>query len=134
MDEILVPVDGSTESTKALEYAFEIFPERTIRVAHVLEVDEFPDRASATVLEQAADRADDVLADAESLAADHDREIETERLNGSPGKAIATYADEHPVDHIVMGSTGRTGVRRILFGSVAETVTRRAPVPVTIVR
>jgi nucleotide-binding universal stress UspA family protein len=134
MDEILVPVDGSSESMHALEYAFDLFPERSIRVAHVLEVDQIPDQTGETAFEYAADRADEVLADAESVAADNDREIATVRLTGNAGKAIVDYAEENPVDHIVMGSTGRTGVRRVLFGSVAETVTRRAPVPVTIVR
>jgi nucleotide-binding universal stress UspA family protein len=44
------------------------------------------------------------------------------------------YAAEHDIDHIVVGSHGRTGASRILLGSVAETVARRSPVPVTIVR
>jgi len=43
-------------------------------------------------------------------------------------------APSHDVDHVVMGSRGRSGVGRVLFGSVAEAVTRRASVPVTIVR
>jgi nucleotide-binding universal stress UspA family protein len=134
MADILVPVDGSSESTNALEYAFDLFPDRTIQVAHVLAVNEFPDGTGTTAFDRAAERADEILADAESVAAEHDREIETVRLTGNAGKAIINYADENAIDHIVMGSTGRTGVRRVLFGSVAETVTRRAPVPVTIVR
>jgi len=44
------------------------------------------------------------------------------------------YAEDLDVDHIVMDSHGRSGASRVLLGSVAETVTRRSPVSVTIVR
>jgi len=44
------------------------------------------------------------------------------------------YAEESDVDHIVIGSHGRSGVSRILLGSVAESVVRRADMPVTVVR
>ncbi|MUW15591.1 universal stress protein, partial [Halorubrum sp. CBA1125] len=39
-----------------------------------------------------------------------------------------------PFDHVVLGSRGRTGLSRIVLGSVAEGVVRRAEVPVTVVR
>lgn len=38
------------------------------------------------------------------------------------------------VDHVAVGSHGRSGVSRLLLGSVAESVMRRPPVPVTVVR
>jgi nucleotide-binding universal stress UspA family protein len=51
-----------------------------------------------------------------------------------PARAIVDYAEEHDVAHTVVGSHGRTGVTRVLLGSVAENVMRRAPCPVTVVR
>jgi len=53
---------------------------------------------------------------------------------GRPTKVIVEYADDHDIDQIVMGSHGRSGMSRILLGSVAEIVVRRASVPVTVVR
>jgi nucleotide-binding universal stress UspA family protein len=53
---------------------------------------------------------------------------------GKPTRVIVEYAAENDIDQIVMGSHGRSGVTRILLGSVAETVVRRSPVPVTVVR
>ncbi len=53
---------------------------------------------------------------------------------GRPTKVIVEYADEHDINQIVMGSHGRSGMSRILLGSVAEIVVRRASVPVTVVR
>ena len=52
----------------------------------------------------------------------------------SPWRAILTYADENDIDLIVMGTHGRHGVDRILMGSVAEQVVRRAKCAVLTVR
>lgn len=53
---------------------------------------------------------------------------------GDPVTEILLAADELTCDLIVMGSHGRTGLRRLLMGSVAESVCRRAPCPALIVR
>ena len=49
---------------------------------------------------------------------------------GPPADAIVELAEEEDVDFIVMGTHGRTGVTRLLMGSVAEAVVRRASCPV----
>ena len=51
-------------------------------------------------------------------------------LTGDPAVAIARLAEEEHADLIVMGTHGRTGLTRLLMGSVAEAVVRRAPCPV----
>ena len=51
-------------------------------------------------------------------------------INGDPSTAIANLAEEEGADMIVMGTHGRTGLTRLLMGSVAEAVVRRAPCPV----
>ena len=53
---------------------------------------------------------------------------------GLPAEEIVQYADEHAIDLIVMGTHGREGVMRVVLGSVAESVVRRAPCPVLTVR
>ncbi|MBN2840858.1 MAG: universal stress protein, partial [Coriobacteriia bacterium] len=45
-------------------------------------------------------------------------------------QGVCTYVDEHDVDLVVMGTHGRRGARRLLLGSTAEEVIRRAPCPV----
>jgi nucleotide-binding universal stress UspA family protein len=52
----------------------------------------------------------------------------------APGEAIVSYTDEHDVDLVVMGTHGRRGLQRMLIGSVAEEVLRRASCPVLTVR
>jgi nucleotide-binding universal stress UspA family protein len=53
---------------------------------------------------------------------------------GRPAEEILRVAREEEIDLIVMGTHGRTGVRHLLLGSVAEAVTRHAPCPVFTVR
>ncbi|WP_435115614.1 universal stress protein [Halolamina sp. C58] len=56
--------------------------------------------------------------------------VHTNVEHGTPASAIRTAIDDHDVDAVVMGTTGRGGVERILLGSVAEKTIRTAPVPV----
>ncbi len=140
---VLVPVDNSARSTEALAFACREYPDADITAIHVLDPGDF---YSATGLEGGAfalnddlrtqfeQRSDEILSDAAEDAASRGRDIETERVIGSVASSIVEYAEETDVDHIIIGSHGRTGVSRVLLGSVAEAVTRRSPVPVTIVR
>jgi universal stress protein A len=55
-------------------------------------------------------------------------------LSGTPEAEIVAFAEEKRADLIVMASHGRTGLSRLLMGSVAEAVLRRATCPVLIVK
>ena len=55
-------------------------------------------------------------------------------LEGDPAAEIVSYARENGVDVIVMGTHGRTGLERLLMGSVAEKVMREAPCSVLVVK
>lgn len=55
-------------------------------------------------------------------------------LDGEPAEQILDVAAREAVDLIVMGTHGTTGLARLLVGSVAESVLRRAPCPVLVVR
>jgi nucleotide-binding universal stress UspA family protein len=140
-DHTLVPYDGSPQAEDALAYALE-HPADRVTVLHVI------DPAGAAFdspmtggpfgaedwYENAKDRAEDLFDDAREAAAEADVELRTATEVGQPGRIVTRYAEDHDVDHIVMGSHGRKGVTRILLGSVAETVVRRAHCPVTVVR
>ena len=56
--------------------------------------------------------------------------FEHRMVTGDPAGEIVALAKEEKVDLIVMGTHGRTGLGRLLMGSVAEAVVRRAPCPV----
>ena len=53
-------------------------------------------------------------------------------ITGEPASAIARLAEDENVDMIAMGTHGRSGLSRLLMGSVAEAVVRRAKCPVLI--
>lgn len=62
--------------------------------------------------------------------------VEFERMlvEGDPAQEIVDLAKVRNVSQIIMGSHGRTGLTRVLVGSVAEAVLRHAPCPVTVVK
>jgi nucleotide-binding universal stress UspA family protein len=60
--------------------------------------------------------------------------VETRLERGDPASEILRTADEFGADLIVMGTHGRSGLGRLLMGSVAEAVLREAPSPVLIAR
>lgn len=60
--------------------------------------------------------------------------VEVVVRSGVPVEEIRGYAADHPVDVIVMGTHGRTGLRRLIAGSVAERLVRISPVPVLTIR
>lgn len=140
---IVVPVDDSDRSIDALEFAIDEFPDAEITALHVLDPGDFYaatgiDSGMMANYEQIYQRheeqADQILENATELAAEHGVEIDTDHVIGGISRSIVDYVEEHDIDQIVVGSHGRTGASRILLGSVAETVARRSPVPITIVR
>ncbi|AXR80088.1 universal stress protein [Natrarchaeobaculum sulfurireducens] len=141
LSQILVPMDDSEHSSHALEYALENFPAAEITVLHVVGVPSMMmGEAVALILEDdindaAADLAEPVFERAWETADDYDRELETIVGVGHPARNVIDRADDY--DTIVVGAHGEDwsrATRRFLVGNVAETISKRAPVPVIIVR
>lgn len=139
--QILVPMDDSEHAGQALEYALDNFPDADVSVLHVVGVPS-PMMGEATGLaladnleEAAAERADPVFERAREIATDRDREINTMVGIGHPARNIIDRAENY--DTIVLGAHGADRSRamhRFLVGNVAGTVSKRAPIPVIIVR
>jgi nucleotide-binding universal stress UspA family protein len=60
--------------------------------------------------------------------------VETRVLEGRPGPALCSFADEIDANAIVLGTRGRGRIKRALLGSVADYVVRNAPCPVLVTR
>ena len=139
---ILVPMDGSPKSIEGLEYALSTFPAEEITVIYVMTPFDTwnskvgrPSRDSVEDwYDEAHTEAERVLDEARELATEHGVDISTATDIGEPWRTIVTYTEEHDVDHVIMGSHGRTDDSSLALGSVAETVMRRSPVLVSIVR
>ena len=139
-DNVLVAFDGSPLSERALTYALENFPDATITTLYVIDpVDSVIDVEAGGLpiaedwYDNAQEHATSIHTTATDLAAAHEIDIDTVTEVGRPARTILEYASGHGIDQIVLGSHGRSGLDRTLLGSVAETVTRRARIPVTIV-
>ncbi|MFC6942481.1 universal stress protein [Salinirubellus sp. GCM10025818] len=140
--QILVPVDGSPKSLEGLEYAVTTYPEDRVTVLSVMtphgawnDGDKSLSQAQfENWYDEAREETDDILDEAREVASDHGAEITTEVAVGEPWRAIVEYAEENDIDHIIMGSHGRDDDSPLPLGSVAETVMRRSPVLVSIIR
>jgi nucleotide-binding universal stress UspA family protein len=72
------------------------------------------------------------LDQAKELAGDLD--VETSLLTGKPATEIARFVKEHGTDLLVIGTQGKTGLGKLILGSVAETIVRTSPCSVLVVR
>lgn len=138
LNRILVPMDDSEMSQHALEYAFEHHPDAEVTVLYVAgEPSPMMGKAMRIALEtdvEAAARevAAEIFDSAQEIAADYDTEIDTVVALGSPARQIIAHAEDY--DAVVMGTHGGNVQSSLLMGNVADKVSSRAPVPVTVVR
>jgi nucleotide-binding universal stress UspA family protein len=142
LQRILVPTDFSDTSRVALTYAL-AFVEQFKASIHVLHVVEAV--AGLSPMPWAAGHGDELDQAIASSAWDELHVLlppdERRRLRaevalewGTPFVEIIRYARARQIDLITMGTHGRTGVKHVLLGSVAENVVRHSPCPVFTVR
>ena len=137
-DHVLIPTDGSDPAKPAVEMALDL-AETHDATLHVLFIVDQP--TSVSSMGEGFSGLDDLLDTLEERGHEatgviveqaRERDIETTAAvrRGNPHDDILTYADEHDIDVIVMGTHGRTGVKRALLGSVTENVVRHSEIPV----
>ena len=140
IDDLLVARDYSSVSDRAVRYAFDMAA-RTGATLHVLYAEVLHEADSGGSKDRSP--ADDLDSIREGLketgavsaeALDAVPVKEETRRDVSAGPAILSYASEADVDLLALGTHGRRGPSRILLGSVAEEVVRRADRPVLTVR
>ena len=144
INRILVPVDFSAHSEKAIRYATTLANKFGARLSllHVIE-DPFMTGAwqADVFVPNIPELINDLIKAAQSRMAEHKKHlaahgflVEIVVITGRPASAIVEQASAGRFDVIVMGTHGRTGLTHALLGSVAERVVRTAPCPVLTVR
>jgi len=139
---ILVPVDFSAHSQEAVRAAADLSQryDASVTIVHVFEPVAYPlpEGYALYTPQQLANLANEfekllvtAKRDAEAAGA---RRVDTRGLQGIAASEIVDFAQAHDIDMIVMGTRGRTGVRHVLLGSVAERVLRKASCPVLAVK
>ena len=133
---VLVPVDFSPGAFAALDAAFQFVAEpRQLHVVYVLPTLEpaEPGVIWATI-DNDSRQHHAILALRERLAANKYADVQLHIAFGDPGHEIVDLAAKLAAELIVLPSHGRTGLTRILLGSVAERVVRLAHCPVLVLK
>ena len=136
---ILVPVDGSENSDRAVRHAITLLKGGAGKL-HVLNVQPSLSGATRTFVRKSdidsyhREEGEKALASAVKLAADAGLKAEKHISVGQPGELAAEFAQRVGAVMIVMGTRGHTGIAGVLLGSVAQDVIARAGVPVCLVK
>lgn len=132
---VLVPVDGSDTAWEAFEHALERYDPQALVVLYVIDLMEGDYEVDEQ--EQPVKRSERI--ESETRRRTEEMDVDPTQVTfltreGRPADEIIAQAATDDIEQVVMGSRGLSGVKRLLLGSVAETVVRRADVPVNVIR
>ncbi|MEM4262134.1 MAG: universal stress protein [Thermoplasmata archaeon] len=136
---ILIATDGSEQTKSAIEYGVHLAKLLGAKVTALYVVEPIPltnipadTSVVFSVHASLEDEGKKAVEEVKNLGQEAGVEVTTVIAEGSPEKKILELAKEH--DLVVIGTLGRSGLTKLFMGSVAERVTRYAPVPVLVVR
>lgn len=142
IERILFPIDFSEGAMNALDYAISLAKEYNAKLYLLHVVHDVSMTAGWQVphiridelyrsMEESASKELEKCCQEELKGV---KDIEKIVLKGIPDDEILKVARDKKIDLIIIGTHGRTGIDRLLFGSTAEKVVRKAPCPVLSVR
>lgn len=141
MTKILIPIDGSQNSLRALAYAIAKMPEyKNAPELHLVNVQTplhggisgFVDAAQLKQWHQ--DEANQALASARAQLQQAGLAFREHIFVGDPADTIARHANEQGYDEIVIGTRGHTPMASMLLGSVSSKLLHLATMPIVLVR
>lgn len=141
-ERILVCLDGSDLAEEILPYATEIGRRFGSRLV-LLEVTTAPSavvepltgyyaQTSSSEVLRSEDEASAYLEGIATRLQERGLDVDFLTLPGSPGAAIVDYAHGNQIDLVVLGTHGRSGLRRLVLGSIADYVLKRSGLPVLV--
>jgi nucleotide-binding universal stress UspA family protein len=143
LKKILIATDGSETSMHAAEMAVNIGKNSGASVTAVYVVDvhrlaQLPGYAAMpgikdSLMELMFTEGGEALEEIEDMARDAGVDYEREVAEGDPGEELLKLCRDPGFDLIVLGTIGKSGLKRFLLGSVAEKVVRHSHVPVLVV-
>ena len=138
---ILVPLDGSDNSFRALDAAISLAKKLEAKIAAIYSVSIFPSIETQVVDPikcQIEERkyAEQVLNKAEKISQENDVPFTKTIEYGTPGYTIVKFikTKSNKIDLVVIGSRGRSAVKEVFLGSVSNYVLHKSPVPVMVVK
>ncbi len=145
INNILVPTDCSEISKGALKYAIKFAKQFDAKLTLLMvtvsepltilnDYGYFSPELHQKLILESDRRARKDLEDFWQGVADEGVEVELINLKGDPFTEIIRFAGESSIDIIIMGTHGRTGIKHVFMGSVAEKVVRYSPHPVLTIK
>ncbi len=145
-EKILVPTDGSGTAEAAVDHALDLAEkyEAGLHALYIIDTDSMSLSLGAEQLdrieqgqygemEEVRERAERATGHVADRARERGLETVEHVSAGKPHSLIADYIEDNGIDLVVMGSHGRSGIRRALLGSVTERTLRSTHVPVLVV-
>lgn len=134
IQKILVPLDGSGCSKRALNVAIELAKDKDITIV-AMHVIRMPIKSLSKTKRQYVQNAKKIIASASTTSKKADVPFKSKILsNGYVGKEITIFAQNNDFDLIVMGSRGPNPIAEMFLGSVANYVVIKSKIPVMIVK
>ena len=134
---ILVPLDGSTNSSRGLVKAISLARQCQATITGISVIGKLPvsviHNVSSWRINWLKD-ASGLLAKAKKYAAQNGVDLKEKISYGNAGTEIADYAQKNKMDLIVIGSRGRGSVKEAFFGSTSNYVLHKSKVPVLVVK
>jgi len=135
---ILVPIDGSEISYSAAKHAAGMAKAfgSEITLMYVIDANALYEMEEGKIVSpaKAKRKGTKILESAKEKIKEHKLKTKFRVARGSPWNQIVTEAGKGAYDVIIMGACGKTAIERILLGSTSESVVRKAPCTVTIIR
>ncbi|AKB50844.1 Universal stress protein [Methanosarcina barkeri str. Wiesmoor] len=137
---ILIATDGSENTQRAISYGIEIakISGAAVYALYVVNtspiISEYWTIGKKNVYEIIRSEGEKAVFEVKKIGEASGVEVKEVVLDGYPSNAIIDFAENNNIDLIVMGTLGKTGLDKLLIGSVAEKVVRGSKVPVMVVR
>lgn len=137
IDRILLPTDGSDGAQAAIRHATAVATavDASLHILHVVDVSAAAGGGRPEIYEALQELGAEAIDTARTYALDADvRSVEASIVSDHVDRSIIEYTDSRDIDLLVMGTQGRSGVRRLWLGSETERVIRQSPRPVLAVK
>lgn len=137
---ILIATDGSENTQRAISYGIEIakLSGATVHALYVVNtspiISDYWTIGKKNIYEIVKSEGEEAVSEVKKIGEASGVEVKEVVLDGYPSNAIIDFAENNNIDLIVMGTLGKTGLDKLLIGSVAEKVIRGSKVPVMVVR
>lgn len=145
-EKILIPTDGSEVAEQAVTHALDVAEKygAELHALYVIDVDAVDVSLGTEQVQRLKEGHFDEMPELQAQAqeatghvAEQGEEMDVDVVEsvvaGQPHRQIGRYTEKNGLDLVVMGSAGRSGIRRALLGSVAERTLRTTKVPVMVV-